>query len=156
MGVPFEMSPQSGLQTIGGQASCFPLKVPSGRCTIDKIVIVQTDGVLVAFTAAFYNHEGACEGLEVSDSDVLGEPSVAALPSNVWRVTPDLAGTAGVLEYFSDTNGNGLGFTFVNQDKTTYESRIAAKARKIYLKITPAGSGAKAFAVALAGEMFGD
>jgi hypothetical protein len=147
MSVPYEMPPRGGLEVNGGDTGCFELPFAS-RAHISKIVIVQTAGTAVAFTAALFNHENACQRESASDS--VGAET-GPLPADLYRVTPDLpSDTAGNLQYFSDRAPGGHAFPFVGMDR----DRLG-RSRKIYLRITPQGSGLKTFAVAIAGETFG-
>jgi NADPH:quinone reductase-like Zn-dependent oxidoreductase len=147
--VPYEMAPQGGLLVQGGEVGCFALAFAS-RARITKLIVVQTSGVAVNFTAALYNRLGVCAGHTFSESVGVPAAGGGALPPEVWRVSPDLAGTAGVLEYFSDQQPGGQGLTFVGQDA----DRLG-RGRKIYLRISPQGTGPKQFAVALGGFSYG-
>lgn len=152
MGVPYEIKPQGGLPVTGGSSGCFELRHPS-RAHISKIIVKQTSGVQVAFTVALFNHESTCQGESESDSDVT-PPSTdtGPLPADLYRVTPDLnSNSAGTLIYFSNQDTGGGGFPFIGQDVDAL-----GKGRKIYVRITPQGTGAKEFAVAIGGEAFGD
>lgn len=147
--VPYEMPPQGGLIAPGGQDTCFTLDFPS-RAVISKIIIKQLSGAPVDFTATLYNKQHACDGSAGSDS--LGETR-GVVPSELYKVTPDLGSdSAGYLEYFSDTSSGGHGFVFFNQDNDPNDRRLG-NPRKIYLKLSPQGSGDKEFAIALAGEI---
>ncbi len=148
--VPYEMKPQSGLVVQGGASGCFEIGFPS-RCYITKIIIEQVGGVGVDFVAALYNHEGVCQGASASDSD---GPLTGTLPPNLFRVTPDLQGTAGLLLYFAQAAGAGIGFPFYSHDRRDLRGVDVGNSRLIYLKITPGGSGAKTYAVALGGDIY--
>ncbi len=151
MGVPYEIPPISGLQAKGGQANCFPIDFPS-RSILNKLIITQIDGLSpVAFTAALYNSLVACQGQNESESvGAIG----GILPPDLYRVTPDLAGTGGKLMYFSETQTGGHGFVFFNQDVNVPEIARLGNMRRIYLIVTPAGTANNVFAVALGGEVF--
>lgn len=150
MGVPYEIKPQGGLVAPGGQSSCFELRHPS-RAAINKIIVRQTSGLAVNFTVALFNHEAACQGESDSDSDTTPpSPATGPLPADLYRVTPDLnSNSVGALTYFSnqDTGGGGFGFVGLDDDRL-------GKSRKLYVKITPQGTGAKTFAIAIGGEGF--
>jgi hypothetical protein len=146
VGVPYEMKPLSGLTAISGQPNCFEIDFPS-RALINKIVVAQLDGAMDGFTVAIYNAMRPCLGVAESDSD--GDET-GNLPDDLYRVTPDLSTSSDRLVYFSEESTGGTGFTFFNQDKGTSAARLG-NARKLYLQITPAGTGPKTFAVALGG-----
>lgn len=149
MGVPYEMPPMGGLKVQGGSGGCFALPFPS-RAIISKIVIIQTQGAIVSFTAALFNSEQACGGVPMSDSI---PPDTGSLPDDLYRVTPDLSGTTGKLIYFSDAATGGHGFSFVNQEKSGPKAHLG-NMRQVYLRLNPQGSGEMEFAVCLGGEIF--
>lgn len=152
-GVPYEIRPTAGFKAKGGQTTCFPIDFPS-RAYLNRLAIVQVDGLPpVAFTAALYNAESACRGQNQSDSLSVGGPA-DILPPDLYRVTPDLVGTAGKLFYFSETQSGGHGFVFFNQDPASAPAAKLGNPRKIYLAITPAGAADNEFAVALGGSVF--
>jgi hypothetical protein len=145
------MPPQGGLVVDGGASQCFTFQFPS-RVIISKIVVIQTGGVVGDFTAALFNHIDACEGHPLSESDTFTEPSMGVLDPDVYRVTPDIQGTAGRLVYFSDAGSGGHGYVFYSQE-TLKESQLKriGNVRRIHLRITPGGSGPKTFCAAIGG-----
>jgi hypothetical protein len=146
--VPYEIPPRGGLAVVGGQPNVFALDFP-GQAVITKIAIVPTGGAPGAFTAALYNANPAALGQDESESTP-GTPGAQVLPPDLYRITPDLASTGGKLVYFSEDSTGGYGFLVYNQDLP--RNNNLGKLRKVYLEITPAGSGE--FAVALGGEAY--
>lgn len=145
MGVPYEAKPQVDVDIAG---SPVVLEFPwPDRSVISKIIVVQTDGVAEAFTVGVYNHSQVQTGHQVSDSD---QPDVGKIPDDCFRVTHEIPSDApGTLLYFSDRATGGYGFVFKSQE--ALDGRQGQAVRKAYVKITPAGSGAKKFAVTIGG-----
>ena len=147
MSVPYEMPPAVGLQATGGEPVCFALDFAS-RAMISKIICLQTGGTAASFTLALFNSAQACEGTAQSESI---EQGAGLVPADLHRVTPDLSSdTPGSLMYFSDKSPGGHAFTFVGMDA----DRLG-KSRKVYVRLTPQGSGPMEFAIAIGGEAFG-
>lgn len=144
MGVPYEAKPQVNVDIVG-QPVVLEFPWPD-RSVISKIIVVQTDGVAETFTVALYNHSQVATGNAESDS----ESPVGKIPDDCFRVTHDIpSDSAGRLTYFSDHATGGYGFVFKSQEDLA--GRQGQSARKVYVKITPAGSGAKKFAVTIGG-----
>lgn len=143
--LPYTMQPQV-IEATGGVTSCHEFDFPS-RTFIRTIIIQQVSGGLEAFTAALFNHEGVCEGASESDSEGL---VTGPIPPDNYRVTPDLVGAAGQLHYFAEQQG-GSGYDFFSLDGANQRGSRLGNARKIYLRITPAGSGLKRYAITLGG-----
>jgi hypothetical protein len=145
MGVPYEIPPKAGIAATGTpivEVIDWP-----DRSVISKIVVVQTEGVMEAFTVALYNHPQVEDGVQVSDS-VGGE--VGKIPDDCFRVTPDLvAGAGGKLLYFSDEATGGYGYVFYGQKAK--DGRQGQRASKLYVKITPTSGGAKKYALCIGG-----
>lgn len=148
MGVPYATPPEAGLAASSG-STCFPIRFAS-RAYITRILIKQTSGSPGAFTVALYSNSGACGGHPQSESE---GPVGGVIPTDLYRVTPDLSGTAGALLYFSELSNGGSGFPFINQDPP--DGRPFAN-KTVYVNITHSlGAGIK-FAISIAGEVFGD
>lgn len=144
MGVPYEAKPQVNV-AVAGTPVVLEFPWPD-KSVISKIIVVQTDGVLENFTVALYNHSQVLTGEHTSDS----EAPVGTIPDDCYRVTDDIASSSvGRLLYFSDRATGGYGFVFKSQEDLA--GRQGQSARKAYLKITPAGSGNKKFAVTIGG-----
>lgn len=138
--VPYEPKPIGGLQVAGGSSGHWAFDIPS-RCLIHKIIVDQVSGNQDAFTVELYSSENAVQGQSESDSvgDQTGE-----LPARLYKVGPTMNGGSGYMEYFTDRDGNGFGLPFFSHDK-----HRLGNSRKIWLKITPAGTGTKEFAAAI-------
>lgn len=144
MGVPYEAKPQVNIP-VGATPEIIEFAWPD-KSVISKIIVVQTDGVLENFTVALYNHSQVLTGSPTSDS----ETPVGKIPDDCYRVTDDIASTAvGRLLYFSDRATGGYGYMFKSQEDLA--GRQGQSARKVYVKITPAGSGNKKFAITIGG-----
>ncbi len=138
MDVPYEIKPQGGFLVPGNSSVCF--KIPfRGRAIINKFILAQVAGS-GSFVAAFYNAQVPCEGGSLSDSE--GDVR-DGLPSDCFRVTPDIPSVDGRVMYFSDDNG-GFGYMFFGQEP----SRLG-NSTDIYLKITNNGADEQKFALAL-------
>lgn len=146
MGVPYEIAPMVNIPSNGSQPVIVEIDWPD-RSVIAKLIVVTTDGVGEAFTAALYNHEQVETGEQVSDS--VG-PNVGKVPDDCFRVTPDLAAnSAGKLIYFSDQATGGYGYMFFGQKAKA--GRQGQRASKLYLKITPLTGTARKYAVVVGG-----
>lgn len=151
MGVPYESPPLANLQVNGGSSVCFPCPFPN-RSSIRKIIAKQTSGVDVNFTVALYSRQVACDGDSVSMSVENIEDEGLCKPDN-FRVTDDLAGTAGSLIWFAERDAAGLGFDFFSQEPTPAGNAFVRQ-QTIWVKITAQGSGLKAFCVTLGGRVY--
>lgn len=148
MGIPYETAPQGKLEAVPGKLNVFPLSFPN-KTAITKILIVQTSGTVTSFTAALYNNESAAGGRPESESL---NPDVVIFPTDLYRVTPDLAGANGKLLYFSEAENSGMGFPFFSQDDPERSQSIMGGSRRVYLQIvTPV---AMTFSVVLGGDTY--
>lgn len=144
MGVPYEAKPQVQID-VGATPVIVEFQWPD-KSVISKIIVVQTEGVAENFTVALYNHSQVMTGEATSDS----ESPVGKIPDDCYRVTDDIASTtAGKLLYFSDRATGGYGYMFKSQEDLA--GRQGQSARKVYVKITPGGSGNKKFAITIGG-----
>lgn len=143
MGVPYGCKPQGGLVVNGGESKCFGIDWAS-RGWISKVVVIQTDGQRGDFTVELFNSENGCK--DVSASDSVGVET-GPLPADLYSISPVLHGIDGKLKYFSEESTGGAGFVMCSQDNVRQN-----RARKVWVRITPTGIGAKEFAVALDGE----
>lgn len=146
MGVPFELGPMVNEPFTGGVARVLKIGCPS-RALINKIIIKQMDGVLATFTVELFNNGQVFTGIPTSDS---AGPYVGKVPEDCYRVTPVInSDAAGTLVHFSEnaTGGHGYAFVCTDVDLRNFKSQGS-----LYLRITPAGSGAMLFAIAIGGE----
>lgn len=151
MGAPWEKPPQSGIAVAGGTKTTVVLDVPS-RSNINKLVIVQYEGVVVTFTATMYNHMDALEGTEASESSSYSDPLVQArIPLDCYLIGLPLTSSGGKILYFSDDTNGGSGKPFVSQDPPR-KDRQGQKGTKLYVVLDVAGSGEKKFAISVGGE----
>lgn len=148
--VPFKVR-AGGLQVNGGAVGCFPIDV-AVRAVLTTIIVAQVSGVVAGFTWAIFDDEQACGGLAESDSLVEGPGDMTGdLPAEISRVTPDTSTAGDTSEYFADQAPGGHGYTFVSR----FDHSKNKASRMAYLKISPGGSGAKEFAISIAGEAYG-
>lgn len=148
-GVPYE-TVQAGLAMSNGVTSqCFALDFPS-RSIITKLLVEGVEGAIGDFTVALYNNPVACANKMDSESD---GSAVGHLPPDLFRVTPDIAAVSSKVAYHADKSTGGAGYVFFSQDSDPVAKRLG-NPRKLYLKITGDGVGAKKFAVAVAGLIF--
>ena len=138
--VPYEPKPIGGLTVNGGGSGYWAWDIPS-RCIIHRLVVEQTDGVIVDFDVELYSVEEAAAGQGQSDS---AGSDRGELPPSMYKVGYTHNGIAGYMEYNSDKQGNGYGIPFFSQEK----GRLG-NLRRIYLVIKPQGTGQKKFAAAL-------
>jgi len=146
VGVPYEIPPMAGIVAADATPIVVEIDWPD-RSIISKIIVVQTGGTGEAFTVALFNHSQVSTGEATSDS--VGA-EVGLIPDDCYRVTPDLVATAGKLIYFSDQATGGYGYVFFGQKSLV--GRQGQRIRKLYLRITPASSSAKTFALVVGGQ----
>lgn len=134
-------------QAVGGQANVLELGCPR-EGSIDKIVVVQTGGTPAAFTYDVYSRRAAAEAAP-SSSSLTDDPTTDAdegmALSSLYRVnSAPVAATSGQpgtfepaapVKYRNADAGNGM---------------TRAKQR-IYLALTPGGSGDMSFDVRITG-----
>lgn len=149
MGVPYETPPISGIRTSGGQT--VVKAVPFfNRTFINKLIVVQISGALVAFTVEMFNNKQAMEGEAGSAS--APEPDTGEAPLNLFRIGPVMNNTGpGLLEYFSEDSSGGRGLMFYSQDADD-ANKSSKSNRHVYVKITTQGAGAQQFALVIGGE----
>mgnify|MGYP005850109015 CR=1 FL=1 len=138
--IPYEPKPIGGLQVAGGASGYWAFEIPS-RCLIYKLIVDQTAGNQDAFIVELYSSENAVQGQ--SESDSVGNEK-GDLPARLFKVGPAMSGNGGYMEYFTDRDGNGFGLPFFSHDK-----HRLGNSRKIWLKISPQGSGQKEFAASI-------
>lgn len=148
VGMPYEAPPISGLVVDNGDPGCFAIDFP-GRAMLYKIIVVEIGGS-GSFTVTVFNSELSCGG--GSESDVLGD-EVGPLPDDIYRVTKDLAGTAGKLFYFADNSTGGSGYVYRNQDKGKDGNKMGFP-RKLYLRIQAGDNHRHEYAAAIAGLIY--
>lgn len=139
MGAPYEIRPRIEDLVTGNEA--VEVAWPH-RSVISKILVKQLDGVGGSFTIALYSHNQVGDGVDMSDSDGSG---VGKIPDEMFRVTPDLAATGGVLRYFSEESSGGYGWVFFSHQAA--EGRQGQRASKLYVKFTGAAPGRYAILV---------
>ncbi len=146
---PYEAKMRGGLAVNGGDDICVELDFP-GRGVISHVIVKQTAGDPVDFTVAIFRAERPCSGASAesdSDSDA-GDtpPGEGPLHDDLYRASPDLlSDTPGSLMYFAD----GFGFVY----KCAQEN-FAGPERRVWLRISPGGSGAKMFCATLGGYTY--
>lgn len=146
MGTPYEII-KSGISVPGGTAVVVPLEF-HGRARIEKLIVTQMSGNIEAFTVELFNHSDALEGTVGSESSVDADDN--RIPLDNYLVASPFVGVSGRLRWFAPESAGGGGYLFVNQNDLA--GRQGQKGRTIYVRISPAGVGAKTFAVTIAGE----
>lgn len=141
--VSYENPPEGGLRVAGGSSACFAIPYPA-RCMLSKILVIQTEGDKIDFDVDLFNHSMACGGDSISDAT---PPFTGILDEELFRVYATLSSDAPghLAKYFAANE-----CTFFNQDP----EGPAGKIRKIYVKISPEGSGDKTFAVVIGSAQF--
>lgn len=134
MGVPYENPPVTSDPISGGSHGIVEVDYPT-RCTISAIKVVQASGTAVLFDVELFNHDP-----DVSDD---GTPLL-----NYAVCNKKTASVAGRLLYFADEATGGHGYDFFNQDAPD-ATRFRTNMRKLYLRISPQGTGSKTFTVTI-------
>lgn len=148
MGLLYESPPRGGIQVMGGTSHVVELPFPS-RSRVTKIVVEQTDGVVVGFDVDLFNHAGAARGNNQSESDGAETGRIGA---HCYRVANTLHGSGGLLAYFSEESTGGAGWAFVSQDPPDATRGNRGNQRTLYVRISAQGSGAKTFSLCVGGE----
>lgn len=128
-----------------GVATCWEIGFPP-EAQIKRLLLKQTGGSLVNFTVEVFNSRRACQPYSSSAGDPDGPtgPELCIADPNMYRVFPVTAGTAGTLLEISDS----VGRAFRNQDGT-----YTLPVRKIYVQITPEGSGDATWDIVIGGDI---
>lgn len=138
--VPYESIPVVGIEVTGGQHVVVEVDFPA-RAAIDKVVVQQTDGVIANFEVKLFGRNIVLGNSDsVSDGDSAGQ-----VPESLYQHGPTLSGTNGYLGHFPE-----VARSYVNRDPYA-QGRQGMKTRKIYVRISPAGTGPKVFAVIVGG-----
>lgn len=116
-----------------GQSTCWEIGFPP-EASIKRLLVKQTGGTTNDFVIAVYNSTNGCSSPSSSIGDVDGPsgPLPCVSSPEMYIVFPPTAGTAGKMLEISDS----VGKAFRNQDGT-----YTLPVRKIYVQITPEGSG---------------
>jgi hypothetical protein len=111
---------------------------------IKRLLLKQTGGTLVNFKVTVFNSVKACgdPSSSIGDPDGAGPEKCISSPE-MYVVFEEQAGTAGEMLKISDS----VGRSFRNQDGT-----YTMPVRKIYVQITPEGSGASTWDLVIGGD----
>lgn len=128
-----------------GQVTCWEIGFPP-EAQIKRLLIKQTGGTLVNFNVEVFNAKRACQPNSSSAGDPDGPtgPELCVADPDLYRVFGPVGGTAGKLLEISDS----VGKAFRNQDGT-----YTLPVRKIYVQITPEGSGDATWDIAIGGDI---
>ena len=148
MSVPYEIKPIGGIVCPGGQTVVIKVKFPP-RSFVSKLVVIQMSGSTEDFTVEMFNHANAEEGTpgSLSASDEAGND----IPLDCYRVGSPKIGTNGKLLYFSEESTGGHGLSFFCQDVERADRKGQVQSN-LYIRIRPAGTGNKTFALVVGGE----
>lgn len=126
-----------------GETTCWQIGFPP-EASIKRVIVKQTGGTAADFNITVYNSLHACQSASSSDGDPDGSGPLKCIASpEMYIVFPETAGTAGKLLQISDS----VGRSFRNQDGT-----YTVPVRKIYVQITPEGSGDATWDVLIGGD----
>lgn len=117
---------------FAGEDNAVELPAPTNG-VLERLVIAEVGGSSDAFTARLFNSERPA-GAGDSLSDVDDE---AGLPDEAFAITPALSGVAGKYEKYEARWG-------YNSNELAHQGR---RKSAMWLKITPAGSGEKTYAI---------
>jgi hypothetical protein len=127
-----------------GQTTCWEIGFPP-EAQIKRLLVKQTGGVTANFSVTVYNSRHACATGSSSDGDPDGSGPLQCVASpELYVVFPATAGSAGELLQISDS----VGRSFRNQDGT-----YTVPVRKIYVQITPEGSGDATWDLLIGGDV---
>ena len=127
-----------------GQTTCWQIGFPP-EAYIKRVIVKQTGGAAANFKIVVFNSLIACQPSASSDGDPDGPsgPLKCVSDPDLYVVFPETSGTSGELLQISDS----VGRSFRNQDGT-----YTLPVRKIYLQITPEGSGDATWDVLVGGD----
>jgi hypothetical protein len=128
-----------------GQTTCWQIGFPP-EAQIKRLLVKQTGGSTANFTVTVYNSLAACQpnSSSIGDSDGPSGPAKCIASPDMYVVFPPTAGTAGELMEISDNFGRA----FRNQDGT-----YTLPVKKIYVQITPVGSGDATWDLVIGGDV---
>lgn len=143
----YEITPLVDVRIAGPGPQVIPIPFIS-RAYINKIIVVQTDGVFGAFTVELFNRPEIAGDLGQT-SESAGPDRVGIIPEDLFRVTPPLvASSGGKLLHFSEDANGGRGYAFVGPPiRNDFKSQAI-----LYMRITPAAAGNNQYAIAISGE----
>jgi len=128
-----------------GQTTCWEIGFPP-EAHIKRLLVKQTGGVTNNFSVTVYNSIKACltPSSSIGDPDGPTGPLQCVSSPEMYVVFPATAGTAGEMLEISDS----VGRSFRNQDGT-----YTLPVRKIYVQITPAGTGDATWDLVIGGDI---
>lgn len=127
-----------------GQTTCWEVGFPP-EALLKRLLVKQTGGATANFSVTVYNSLHACSSGSSSDGDPDGSGPLQCISSpEMYIVFAPTAGNAGELLQISDS----VGRSFRNQDGT-----YTVPVRKIYVQITPEGSGAATWDLLVGGDV---
>ena len=141
--IPFNVT-AAGVVVANGASVVVTLSAP-GRASISKLIVTQTAGTQVAFTAIVLETLLAAQGTNQLDS------AGATIPPDNFEATKTFASSSGKIKYFADDSTGGKGYTFVNRTVSPVGAELGVK-REIYLRLTNGGANPATFCISMAGE----
>lgn len=141
--IPFNVT-AAGVVVPANSSVVVTLSAP-GRAIISKLIIAQTAGVQVSFSALLFETLAAANGTNQTDA------AGATIPPDNFEATKTFSSSSGKIKYFSDESTGGKGYTFVNRTVSPFGAELGVK-REAYLKLTNAGGNSATFCVSMAGE----
>ena len=133
------------LEAPCGQTTCWEIGFPP-EAQLKRLLVKQTGGVTNNFSVTVYNSIKGCSSpsSSIGDPDGPSGPLTCTSSPEMYIVFEPTAGTAGKMLVISDT----VGRSFRNQDGT-----YTAPVRKIYVQITPEGSGDATWDLVIGGDV---
>jgi len=127
-----------------GVTTCWDIGFPP-EALIKRLLVKQTGGSTANFKVTVYNSLNGCSqpSSSVGDPDGAGPAKPVSSPE-MYVVFEESVGTAGDMLKISD----GYGRSFRNQDGT-----YTLPVRKIYVQITPEGSGNATWDLVIGGDV---
>jgi hypothetical protein len=136
----------TSVRLTNGQPNCVPVGFPP-EGSLKRIILKQVGGSLVNFKITVYSALFACEptmSSSVGDPDGEGPIKPKADP-HLYVIFEEQIGTAGELLEILDS----VGKSYRNQDTTSWTNPV----RKIYLQVTPEGSGSSTWDIGLSADV---
>lgn len=129
-----------------GQVNCLAIGFPP-EGSVKRVILKQVGGDLVDFKVTVYSAAKACNpetSSSIGDPDGSG-PDKAIADPHLYIVFEEQQGTAGEMMQILDS----VGKSFRNQDTTSW----TVPTRKIYLQVTPTGTGVSTWDIAISADI---
>lgn len=134
MGIPYKREFQ--FSAVAGQANMFELPAPS-RGTLRSLIVEQRNGAMAGFSYDLFDRDDCCGGIAESDNPDDGTAHFSNAIHKIYD-TQTVSGPTTIGQFYDKF------LPYENRDEQ--DDRRTPKS-KIYLCLTPSGTGTKLFHV---------